>query len=151
MNGFKFVTLIMVLISSVAGASTDFALGPGPLTPAQIQTALTAARPVAEVASQNMPFYRKRHVEGWTLTIDNPQKPLAEPEWQVIRIFVRRGVTRVAVRGLVNAVSPEGHIRWAASSFRILMDLSPEGELIGAAESNLFNNQLSHDPQPFFF
>lgn len=152
MNGFKVFLMIMVLIASTAGsaahARTDFEIGPGPLSDSQIQTALAAARPLAEVSSQTMPFYRRRGLEGWTLTIDNPEKPQAAPEWQVIRIYRIRHVTRVAVRGIVNAVSPQGQIRWAVSSFRILMDLSPNGELIGQAESNLFSNQLSTDTHP---
>jgi hypothetical protein len=145
---FGFAILTSVLTSTGQAASPTFVFGSQnpPLTEAQVTAAKKAAIPVGVLYAQNgIPEHRLRRLQGLHLTIFDPRSTEAIADLKVIEIARKNGISRVAVRGIVNGVTESGQIKWAVNSFRVLMDISPEGEIIGTPELNHFNNLLTSD------
>ena len=101
---------------------------------------------------------------GWTLSTLNLSAPINKIDYMVIepeflrQIFHLGDVTRVVVRAYILMYSPDGknagglHAKYnretgifSRSCFRLLIDLKPNGEVVGI-EENDFSNTMSYDP-----
>lgn len=156
------ITILMALIflasmfasvfSKAAEPKESFVMGDmnPPMNELQIETARLAALPIAEAYAQTgIPEFRLRDVQGWKLTTLDPRKTDHKSDFQVIQIGRKNGVIRTAVRGPVYAVAADGTVK-GVSSFRVLMDVSPDAKLVGQAEVNLFSNLLTSDNGRWF-
>lgn len=122
-----------------------------PLLPAQMEAAKKAAFPVAELYAQDgIVEFRRRGYEGWALTTRDPRMREDKLDYQVIEIGRKNGISRIAVRGLVNGLSKDGTIKWGVSSFRVLMDVGPDGRVVNGPELNHGSNLLTTDHGRWF-
>jgi hypothetical protein len=133
-----------LILSSSSPALAD-------LTETQIQNARLAAAQIIEPQVHTLDVLFQAKHPGWRASTFDIRKPNAQPEYQVIEIpFIAKvkhlgNITRVAVRTGVGAYSPDGKVTGVRKSYRILIDLTPDGEVL-RAESNYFDNIMSNDP-----
>jgi hypothetical protein len=142
--------------TGLMGASAFFILSASSialadLTQTQIQSARLAAAQIIEPQVQTLEVVFQAKHPGWKVSTFDIRKANTQPEYQVIEIPLIAKVkhlgnlTRVAVRTGVGAYSPDGKVEGVRKSYRILVDLTPDGQVI-RAESNSFDNIMSNDP-----
>lgn len=143
--------LFLSLFSLAASAERPVVYVPGtgqpPPHPEQVVAAIAAAVPVAEAhAPSLLNHIRLRDFPtSWITTRDPRLAPGAIPAYRVIEIGRKDGISRVAVRGAYVLHLKDGGLKYDHLTFRVLMDVAPDGRIVGTPEINDFNNLLSTD------
>jgi hypothetical protein len=115
-------------------------------TPEQIENARKAAVSMVEAIALEKQGVLLAQNPGWSFSPFNPKDADHDKLIQVIPIqLFSRHANRIAVRMSLQAIGPNGEVKWfAGGNYRILVDLKDDGEVI-AAELNYYNNLMSYD------
>lgn len=151
------ILLSIFVMNTVANAGETrdtFVIGDNnpPLAAVQIEAAKRVAFPVAEKHAQNgLPSWRTHKYEGWTLTVLDPRAPEKKiMDFKTQEIARKNGISRISVTGLVNGLSPDGKVKWGVGSFRVLVDVAPDGRIVNGPELRPFDNLLNSDQDRYF-